>query len=113
MKVTQLKGTQLTFNANYLNDDNVLGYDDEISKSRREFIRDHYYTYKMPYQSIYETEGRLSEYQLNNLIKTLNNKPRQVDYSLVRGLPIPNIRPIGNNSYRGEQWLTSRSVYKH
>lgn len=99
MKVNPIKS--FTFKANNFNEDNTLGYDDEISQSRRKFIREHYDSYRMPYQSIYETEGRLSEYRLNNLINTLTNKPRKVDYSSIISLPVPNIRYIGNNSYRG------------
>ena len=99
MKVNPIKS--FTFKANNFNEDNTLGYDDEISQSRRNFIREHYDSYRMPYQSIYETEGRLSEYRLNNLINTLTNKPRKVDYSSIISLPVPNIRSIGNNSYRG------------
>ncbi|MBO8430812.1 hypothetical protein IAC76_05445 [Spirochaetes bacterium] len=99
MKVNPIKS--FTFKANNFNEDNTLGYDDEISQSRRNFIREHYDSYRMPYQSIYETEGRLSEYRLNNLINTLTNKPRKVDYSSIISLPVPNIRYIGNNSYRG------------
>ena len=99
MKVNPIKS--FTFKANNFNEDNTLGYDDEISQSRRNFIREHYDSYKMPYQSIYETEGRLSEYRLNNLINTLTNKPRKVDSSSILSLPVVNIRYIGNNSYRG------------
>ena len=99
MKVNPIKS--FTFKANNFNEDNTLGYDDEISQSRRNFIREHYDSYRMPYQSIYETEGRLSEYRLNNLINTLTNKPRKVDSSSIISLPVPNIRYIGNNSYRG------------
>ena len=99
MKVNPIKS--FTFKANNFNEDNTLGYDDEISQSRRNFIREHYDSYRMPYQSIYETEGRLSEYRLNNLINTLTNKPRKVDSSSILSLPVPNIRYIGNNSYRG------------
>ena len=99
MKVNPIKS--FTFKAYNFNEDNTLGYDDEISQSRRNFIREHYDSYKMPYQSIYETEGRLSEYRLNNLINTLTNKPRKVDSSSILSLPVVNIRYIGNNSYRG------------
>ena len=99
MKVNPIKS--FTFKANNFNEDNTLGYDDEISQSRRNFIREHYDSYRMPYQSIYETEGRLSEYRLNNLINTLTNKPRKVDSSSILSLPVVNIRYIGNNSYRG------------
>ena len=103
MKINPIK-SNLAFRGtvkNFSEDDNILGYDDEISQSRRNFIREHYDSYRMPYQSIYESEGRLSEYRLNNLINTLTNKPRKVDYSSIISLPVPNIRSIGNNSYRG------------
>ena len=52
----------------------VLGYDDEISKMRRQHIREHYYDDIMPYQSIYEREKRLEEFELNKLIGSLLGK---------------------------------------
>ena len=52
----------------------VIGYDDEISKLRREYIREHYYNNVMPYQSIYEREKRLDEFELNKLIGSLLGK---------------------------------------
>ena len=58
---------------------NVLGYDDEISKSRREYIREHYNSYTMPYYSIYEKEGRLEEYELNRLISSLRGEKLNQD----------------------------------
>ena len=103
MKINPIK-SNLAFSGivkNFREDNHIMGFDDDISQLRRKFIREHYDSYRMPYQSIYETEGRLSEYRLSNLINTLTNKPRKVDSSPILSLPVVNIKSIGNNSYRG------------
>lgn len=70
-------------------DRHVIAYGDEISKERRNYIRDHYDSWHMPYQSIYESQPRLSEYRLAILLDTLRNKP--------------NMQQVGNSSvYRGK-----------
>lgn len=53
------------------NDDDYFAYDDEISKSRRDYIRESYESRHMPYYDIIENNGRLSEYNLNALINRL------------------------------------------
>lgn len=100
MKITPISKF-ITFKSNVYDDENILGFDDEVSRERRNFIREHYNEYKMPYQSIYENEGRKTEYQMDVLLKTLINKPRKVDYKTMMSLPVYNVHPIGNNSYRG------------
>ncbi len=100
MKITPISNF-IAFKSNIYDDENVLGFDDEISRQNRKFIREHYDEYRMPYQSIYENEGRKTEYQMDVLLKTLMNKPRKVDYHTMMGLPVCNVRLIGNNSYRG------------
>lgn len=101
----------------------VLGYDDEISKMRRQHIREHYYDDIMPYQSIYEREKRLEEFELNKLIgsllgKKLNTgassgeikqkpvKPNEINSELMYKLSVYNVKPIyGTNSWRGSTAL--------
>lgn len=79
----------------------VLGYDDYASSECREIIREHYETYKMPYQSIYEKEGRLSEYAMNELWKKMLNRPAKIDNSTILSMNIPNVKPLKANVYRG------------
>lgn len=101
MKITPISNF-IAFKSNIYDDENILGFDDDISRQNREFIREHYNEYKMPYQSIYEKEGRMTEYQMDILLKTLMNKPRKVDSdSIINGVEAYNLRSIGNNSYRG------------
>ena len=89
------------FNFKSENQTNVIGFDDECSQETRNFIREHYSAYTMPYQSIYENEHRKSDYELKQFLKPFMNKPKSVDYESVFGLPVVNIADIGNNSYRG------------
>lgn len=121
---------------------NILGYDDEISKSRREYIREHYNSYTMPYYSIYEKEGRLEEYELNRLISSLRGEklnqdspenviaqklpkpepitvqtpPERVNDSLMEKVPLYNVEPIWSditpNSYRGQSPFENPSSLK-
>lgn len=101
----------------------VLGYDDEISKMRRQHIREHYYDDIMPYQSIYEREKRLEEFELNKLIGSLLGKklntgassgeikqkpvnPNEINSELMYKLSVYNVKPIyGTNSWRGSTAL--------
>lgn len=111
----QIKPTSnfIQFKSKIQDDENVLGFDDDISRENRNFIREHYYQYKMPYQSIYENEGRKSDYQMDALLKTLINKPRKVDDdSIMAGVKAYNLHSIGNNSYRGSTLSNSPSSLK-
>ncbi len=55
----------------YYKDDGIIGYDDAQSEANRNFIRSHYNSWKMPYQSIYEKEHRLTDYQIKLIIDYL------------------------------------------
>ena len=58
---------QRFFSTSFLGQHNdVIGFDDSISQARRSYIREHYASWNMPHQNIYEKEGRLEEYNLNN-----------------------------------------------
>lgn len=100
MKITPISNF-IAFKSHIKDDENILGFDDDISGERRNFIREHYYEYKMPYQSIYENEGRKTEYQMQVLLNSLLGKPRKIDEETLMGLNIPNLQSIGENSYRG------------
>ena len=88
-------------------ENNIIGYDDAISKSRRDFIRCGIEQNQMPYQSIYEKEPRLEEYELKKLINFFLNKPKPVDGEIMSELPLSNLHRISDsqryapNIYRG------------
>ncbi len=65
-----------------------LGYDDAISAEKRALIRRHIIDTIRPYADIYERSPRLTEYQMEAMLKPLLN---------------PKIESIGNCSYRGPQ----------
>lgn len=92
----------IQFKSNYVDDD-IIGYDDEPSQNVRNAIREWHETYYMPYQSIYEKEHRLTDYQLGNLLKPLVSKPKVIDYKTIMSLPIYNVRPIDSkrSCFRG------------
>lgn len=91
----------ISFKSNIHDDEHVLGFDDDISRQRRNFIREHYNEYKMPYQSIYENEPRLSEYKLNQLIDFFAKKPKNINGEDIYHLPLFNVRNISStNRYR-------------
>ncbi len=103
-----------TFKSNEYKDDGVLGYDDSLSKQSREAIRNWREIYYTPYQSIYEKEGRLSEYQMKQLLASLMKKPKVVDYQKVSGIDAYNVRPIDKDStcYRGATLLGKTRALK-
>lgn len=120
----------------------VLGYDDADSKARRDYIREHYNSYIMPYYSIYEKEGRLEEYELNKLVSSLRGeklsqdslenvitkvRPKveavmvetpkeEVNYELMKSVPLYNVDCIWSsktpNSYRGQSPFENPSSLK-
>ena len=87
----------------------VFCYDDESSKKDREYIREHL---EEPFKD-YEirSSGRLSEYELNQLIKSMIlNRPifkkepeenPEINYKLLESSELYNFEPLyGNNSIR-------------
>ena len=93
----------IPFKAQYIDDKNIMGYDDEPSQNVRNAIREWHKIYSMPYQSIYEKEYRLTDYQLGKLLKPLINKSEAIDYSTIMSLPIYNVQPIDSKQscFRG------------
>ena len=71
-------------------DDGIIGYDDAISKEKRDYIRRHYYGWLMPYRNILDNEHRLTDYQIKIIIKYLekNHEMKKIEGS--------------NNIYRGQ-----------
>ncbi len=88
-------------------DDNVIAYDDEISRERRRIIRENITAETMPNYSIYEKEPRLDEYQLQKLLNFFVNKPKKIDGDIMSELNISNLHNISRSSrytpniYRG------------
>ncbi len=84
-------------------DNNILGYDDSISKQYRNFIREWREAYYTPYQSLYEKECNLPEYQMKQLLGKLMKKPKIVNYEMVTGIEAFNVCVIDdkNSCYRG------------
>ncbi len=56
------------------NDDKYIAYDDSISQERRNYIRAHYDKLQMPYYSIYEKKGQLTEYQMKLELRELEKR---------------------------------------
>lgn len=103
MRINNIQNVQPTFTSRVRtnNEPEVFGYDDEISQLRRNYIREHYNSYVMPYQSIYETEGRKSEYELNKMLKALLSRPNHVSNSAMQNIPLTGVEAINKTSYRG------------
>lgn len=87
----------IQFKSHIYDDENVFGFDDEISRNRRAFIRELYNEYKMPYQSIYENEPRLEEYKLNQLIDFFSKKTKKISGEDIYHLPLSNVCNISNS----------------
>lgn len=95
------------FKSHIYDDENILGFDDDISRQKRQFIREHYNEYIMPNQNIYENEPRLEEYKLKQLIDFFAKKPKKINGEDIYHLPLSNVRNISSsrrytpNIYRG------------
>ena len=76
---------------------------DEGGKEKREYIREWHDKNHIPYQSIYEREGRLSEYELSQLLGKLLRKGTVVNNEILNSIGLNNLEQLGDsNSYRGE-----------
>lgn len=105
---------QYQYKPNFKSNDNewhVYGYDDEISKARRDYIRQDIEKYTMPYQSIYEKEGRKSKFEMKQMIADLVRKPVIVDDKKIAELNLHNLDFVGDTSYRGAM-INSDKLYK-
>lgn len=75
----------------------TLGYDDEISQQKRSFIREHIWDTIKPYQDIYEKSPRLTDKQMEEMLKPLLH---------------PSTESIGNKSFRGPSLIDSPDALK-
>lgn len=80
---------------------NVFGFD-YGGQEKRDYIRKWREDNYMPYQSIYEKEGRMSEYQLRNLLAQFVRKPLVLNNEKLLKIGLYNLETLGNtNSARG------------
>lgn len=91
--------------------DNVIAYDDSVSQERRKFIREHYEYETMPYQSIYEKEPRLDEYQLKNMMDFFAKKPKKIDGDKLSELPLYNVHNISTSMRYHPQIYRGSTLY--
>jgi hypothetical protein len=101
MKVHSITQYQYRPSFKQNDDEHVLGYDDEISKARRAYIRKWQEEHYAPYQSIYEKEGRKSEYEMNRMLSDLLRESDDVDDEKMKQIRIPNLNFLDETSYRG------------
>lgn len=88
MEIQSISLNNTSFKSIY-QDDGIIGYDDSISQKKRNYLRMHYDSWHMPYQSIYEKEHKLSVYQMKFMLDDLEKTH--------------GIRKIeGTNIYRGQ-----------
>ena len=75
---------------------------DKSGEEKRNYIREWHYEYNIPYQSIYEKEQRLSEYELNRLLKQFNKKTTNLNNKALFQIGLYNLEQLGDsNSARG------------
>ena len=97
MNITPVNIKSYTPNFKSYTDDCIIGFDDSISQKRRNFIREHYNSWHMPYHSIYNSEHKLTDYQMKILIE---NFEKYHDIQKING----------TNIYRG-QTLVDKPEY--
>ena len=85
--------------------------DDPYFQNCRNVLRDHYYEYELPYHRIYENEGRMTDYQLGNMMSQLINIPKYTNDNDILSLPLANIKKIGEHSYRGQTLYDAEEKY--
>ena len=63
MKIFPVTYSTPIFTSHY-EDDGIIGFDDSISQEKRNLIREHYDRWHMPYRSIYNSEHRKNDHEL-------------------------------------------------
>ena len=103
VNIKSYQNSTLAFKSKEYNDDGIFGYSDSFSEKRRNEIRDWQKSYYIPYQSIYEKECNLSEYQMQQLLGQLMKKPKSVDSTTVTRIDAYNVRAVDKDAtcYRG------------
>jgi len=89
----------------------ILGYDDEPSQIKRNYIRQWHESHYMPYQSIYEKEGRKSEFELQKMLSYLVKKTTTVNNEKLNKVGLQNLKTVSENIYRGAM-ITSDDNHK-
>ena len=115
MRIHSIYNTRIAFKSRNYEDDGILGFDDKHSQDVRQSIRDWQKIYYTPYQSLYEKECNLSEYQMNQLLSSLMQKPKTVDYSKVTGIDAYNVRSVEGTDetcYRGSTLVDTPEALK-
>lgn len=85
----------------YDNEWHVFGID-EGGQDKRDYIRKWHEENYIPYQSIYENERRLSEYELNNLLSQFIKPKIILSNEKMMNIGLANLEPLGNtNSAKG------------
>ena len=113
MKINVITSGTPIFKSN--NEWQTFGYDDSVSKDRRNIIRENYELRNFGYTDIYEQEPHLDEYSLNKLLNIFRHKPRKVDENLLQGYGFYYKKFDGfrSNSYRGETLYDKpQKIYK-
>lgn len=82
------------------NEWHVFGID-EGGQATRDYIRQWREEHYIPYQSIYEKEHKLSDFELKQVISDLVRKPVKVNNELIDELHLQNLDFVDNTSYRG------------
>ena len=93
------------------NEVNVIAYDDAVSQERRDFIRKYYKYETMPYQSIYEKEPQLDEYQLGISLDFFAKKPKKIDGDSLFELPLYNVHNISSSLRYQPQIYRGSTLY--
>lgn len=83
-------------------EDGIFGNDDPVSQERRKAIREHYFSWLLPYQDLYEKEGRKTDYEMKKMLAEMVSYPQKEQSDPILNLPISKVKAYGKNSYRGQ-----------
>lgn len=92
-------------------DDGVFGFDDVISQSKRDFLRDDIFQHNMPDYQYYK-QGRLSDFGLKQLLNKFSQKSDIDNKKLVGLNALPNCKQIEKDSFRGPALVNSPEILK-
>lgn len=108
MQINSFRGNNFNFKSVFPVEEPI---DDPFFADCRNELREH--EKELPYHSIYEEQGRMTDYQFGNLVKDLAVSPKHINENEILSLPLNNVKRIDGfeNSYRGQTLCFAKNKY--
>ena len=110
MQINSFRGNNFNFKSVFPVEEPI---DDPFFADFRNELREHYYEKELPYHSIYEEQGRMTDYKFGNSVNSIEKTHKHVNKNEILSLPLNNVKRIDGfeNSYRGQTLCFAKNKY--